>query len=169
MSEFPNIENGKMRTSLFNLAVCIVEGVVGSVFVYSGLIHLVNPYLFAFQIAGYELLPLALVLPVAFLLPGLMTVCGVCLVLRNKPLVSLRILCGLSFLFSFAQIYALVFDLEINCGCFGFSSNPITATTVLAPVCCFVSTLVLMLISRQDHAEPESNRVSLGAVAGDSC
>ncbi len=89
---------------------------IGGLFVYAGFIKLLDPRAFARSLAQFDLLPdpllplVAVGLPVLELLAGLGLVCAV----RG----SLTVILGLLGLFVLVLGYAVLMDLDIDCGCF---------------------------------------------------
>lgn len=89
---------------------------LGLVFVYAGLIKLLDPKAFARSISGYGLVPESLLPVVAIGLPLLETVAGIGLVFDVAG--SLVIILGLLFMFVIVIWYGILNDLNIDCGCF---------------------------------------------------
>jgi len=87
------------------------------VFVYAGLVKLVDPKAFARAISPYGLVPEGLLPVVAVGLPILETLVGIALAFDIKG--SLAVVFGLLVLFAFVVWYGALKDLSIDCGCFG--------------------------------------------------
>jgi uncharacterized membrane protein YphA (DoxX/SURF4 family) len=89
---------------------------VGCLFVYAGLIKLLDPRAFAHAIAQFDLAPDQLLPLLAVGLPALELLAGVGLILeRRGSLTAIAILLGL---FLLALSYAAWMEMDIDCGCF---------------------------------------------------
>ncbi|MBA4392000.1 MAG: hypothetical protein C0407_00440 [Desulfobacca sp.] len=89
---------------------------LGGVFVYSGIIKLWAPKVFARTLSQYDLLPEAL-LPVAAIgLPVLELMAGIGVILAVRG--SLSLMFSLLLLFTAVLWYGILKDLNVDCGCF---------------------------------------------------
>lgn len=92
--------------------------VVGGVFLYASLDKIAHPGSFAKAVHNYRLLPLALLHPLAVLLPWVEAVVGVAIILgiarRGAALLALL----MTVMFIVAVSAALARNLDISCGCF---------------------------------------------------
>jgi hypothetical protein len=89
---------------------------LGGVFVYSGIIKLCAPKIFARSLSQYDLIPEAL-LPVAAIgLPVLELLAGIGVILAFRG--SLSVLFSLLVLFTTVLWYGILKDLNVDCGCF---------------------------------------------------
>ncbi|MEM1060011.1 MAG: MauE/DoxX family redox-associated membrane protein [Verrucomicrobiota bacterium] len=97
--------------------------VIGGLFVYAGGLKFLHPVAFADSIATYQLLPEALLHPVALLLPPLEIIAGAMLIsgYRKRLATFTLVLLCLVFLVALGQGWAR--GLEIDCGCFGSESS----------------------------------------------
>jgi len=93
-----------------------VRFLVGVLFVWAGLVKLVDPERFAEIISAYELVPEALLGPVAIGLPSLEVVAGIGLILDVRG--SLSAIFGLLVMFVVVLWFGILKDLDIDCGCF---------------------------------------------------
>jgi len=93
-----------------------VRFVVGILFVWAGLVKLVDPESFAEIISAYELVPESMLGLVAIGLPSLEVVAGIGLILDVKG--SLSAIFGLLVLFVVVLWFGILKDLDIDCGCF---------------------------------------------------
>jgi uncharacterized membrane protein YphA (DoxX/SURF4 family) len=89
---------------------------LGSVFVYSGFIKLIDPKAFAKAISQYDLLPESLLAPIAIGLPALEFLAGLGLIFAIRG--SLSIIFGLLIMFVVVLWYGILSNLDIGCGCF---------------------------------------------------
>jgi len=104
----------------------ILRLVVGGVFVFAAVLKILDPAMFATDIANYRLLPRALVHPVAILLPWVELGAGLMLVLGVWRRASALVISILCFVFLIAIGQALARGLDVHCGCFGtVSAGPI--------------------------------------------
>ncbi|MGW8195170.1 MAG: MauE/DoxX family redox-associated membrane protein [Desulforhopalus sp.] len=94
-----------------------VRWVIAGIFVYSGLVKLVDPSRFAEIISGFGLLPDALVYPFALLLPVIELIAGVGLVFGLPG--SLLAIASMLVMFILVLLYGIQLGLDIDCGCFG--------------------------------------------------
>ena len=86
------------------------------VFVWAGAAKLVDPRAFARVISGYGLLPEEFLVPVAVGLPALEFIAGLGLLLDVRG--SLETILGLLFMFLLVLGFAVVQNLDVDCGCF---------------------------------------------------
>lgn len=95
---------------------------------------IMNPYAFALDVATYQILPLALVNPVAITLPWVELGAGLMLVLGFRTRAAVLVINGMLVVFIAALLLALQKGLDISCGCFASQSleeDPISYGTVL--------------------------------------
>lgn len=90
---------------------------LAAVFLYSGVVKLADPQNFATVVAGFGLLPKALLFPVALLLPFLEVVAGIGTLFAVRG--SLAVIAGMLVLFMAVLVYGISLGLDIDCGCFG--------------------------------------------------
>lgn len=122
----------------------VARVVIAGLFLYAGVTKLQDPAAFAQEIDHYELLPwLAPYLAVS--LPAVELVLGLALLLGPDPWYRAAALAcgGFMAVFTFAASYALYRDLNIDCGCFGSGSGPITWLTIVRDVALFVGALLV--------------------------
>lgn len=105
------------------------------VFISACLHKIAVPYDFAIDIATYQMLPLALINPLAIMLPYIELGTGIMLLAGVKARAAALMVCGMMIMFMIALSYALFNDLSISCGCFASnaaaSSDPISGLTML--------------------------------------
>lgn len=106
-------------TSLFIL----VRMFLGAVFIYASWDKIVNPADFAKVVANYQILPQIMINPVAWVLPWLEMVCGVCLFIGWIARGSALIIAGLLTAFIGALGFSLFRGLNIQCGCFSLTAE----------------------------------------------
>jgi putative oxidoreductase len=110
----------------------IVDLIIGSVFIYAGVIKALDPIGFANDIDNYKILPWPIDVRLAFYLPWLEILCGLALIARRLYLGGLSILTALISVFIVATVAAKVRGLDITCGCFGHVSKNWGFSTHLA-------------------------------------
>jgi len=105
--------------------------VLAATFLFAGVSKLRDPVAFADEIGNYELLP-QLAPYVAIVLPMLEVVAGLTLLLAPRlwQRAAALVCASLMAAFTFAAVSALVRGLNIDCGCFGNGSGPITWLTL---------------------------------------
>ncbi len=107
------------RQRALSWATRLARWVIAAVFLYAGLRKIGDPALLAGQIRNYHLAPWWLVHPMAIVLPWL-EICAAGLAATGIWIVeSIGILTALSLVFLGAIGWALYWELEIQCGCFG--------------------------------------------------
>jgi uncharacterized membrane protein YphA (DoxX/SURF4 family) len=89
---------------------------IGSIFLYAGMVKLLDPKAFAKVISQYDLIPEILLPQVAIGLPVLEVLAGFGLVFAIRG--SLCVIFGLLTMFVFVLWYGILRHLEIDCGCF---------------------------------------------------
>jgi uncharacterized membrane protein YphA (DoxX/SURF4 family) len=90
---------------------------LAALFIYGGVIKLLDPKAFAPTISSYDIVPEVFLPVVAIGLPLLETVAGVGLLLDIRG--SLALISGLLGLFVFVLGFGILKDLNVDCGCFG--------------------------------------------------
>jgi putative oxidoreductase len=150
-SATPNI---KPATS--NIALRIVELVVGGVFIYAGAIKAHDPLGFAYDIDNYKILPWVVSVRLAFYLPWLEILCGLTVILRRLYRGGLSILALLLGLFLLATIGAKVRGLDITCGCFGHASQNWSFSAHLAVDLVLLALAVFLLRASKNVAAAET-------------
>jgi uncharacterized membrane protein YphA (DoxX/SURF4 family) len=94
----------------------VVRFIIGAVFIYAGAVKIVDPKAFAKAISQYDLVPEALLAPVAIGLPLLEIVAGIGLVFAVRG--SMSIIFGMLGMFVIVLWYGILNNLDIDCGCF---------------------------------------------------
>src|ERR1700730_12455798 len=101
----------------------IVDLVVGGIFIYAGVLKMLDPVQFANDIDNYKLLPWFVSVRLAFYLPWLEIFCGLALIFRFLYRGGLSLLAVLVLVFIAATVAAKARGLDITCGCFGHASQ----------------------------------------------
>jgi uncharacterized membrane protein YphA (DoxX/SURF4 family) len=90
---------------------------LAGLFIYAGVIKLLDPKAFAHTISSYDIVPEVFLPVVAVGLPLLETVAGVGLLFDIRG--SLAVISGLLTLFVVVLGFGILKDLDVDCGCFG--------------------------------------------------
>jgi len=101
----------------------ILDFIVAGIFIYAGVLKVLDPVQFGLDIDNYKILPWFIGVRLGFYLPWLEIFCGVALVFRVVYHGGLSILTALSLIFIGATVAAKVRGLDITCGCFGHASQ----------------------------------------------
>ena len=132
MNQTPNVESPGnaasfvVRRSSFDVRRIlwrILDFIVAAIFIYAGVLKMLDPAQFAHDINNYRILPWTLSVALAFYLPWLEILCGLGLIFRFLYRGALSILTVLIVVFTLATIAAKVRGLDITCGCFGHASQ----------------------------------------------
>lgn len=94
-----------------------IRWILALVFLYSGVIKLIDPPRFAQIIAGFGLVPPLLLMPTALLLPAVEMIAGIGLLFNKRG--SLATITMMLVLFMAVLTYGIYLGLDIDCGCFG--------------------------------------------------
>lgn len=98
------------------LSYISVRFIIGSIFIYAGLVKILDPKAFAAIISQYGLLPEVFLPTVAIGLPLIELLAGVGLIFNIRG--SLTVIFGLLVMFIFVLWYGILHDMNIDCGCF---------------------------------------------------
>jgi putative oxidoreductase len=116
--------------SVCALAVRLYLGVV---FLFACYHKILNPHSFAVDIATYQILPLALVNPMAIILPWVELAAGLMVCVGWRTRAAMLAIGGMLVMFTVAIVMALAAGLDMSCGCFasaGTVDDPISWRTV---------------------------------------
>lgn len=111
----------KHRTS--NVLWRVLDFIVAAIFLYAGVLKMLDPVQFAHDVKNYQILPWTLSVALAFYLPWLEILCGLGLVFRFLYRGALFFLAILTVVFTLATAAAKIRGLDITCGCFGHASQ----------------------------------------------
>lgn len=110
-------------SSFPQIASRLLALVIGGLFIYAGVIKVLDPVGFAGDIENYKILPWPIGVRLAFYLPWLEILCGLALIARCLYRGGLFILTMLMTVFIIITIIAKARGLDISCGCFGHASK----------------------------------------------
>lgn len=146
------------RTQIVTWAVLALRIVVGAIFIVAGLSKVGHADVFAAQIAGFRLLPQAVIAPMAIALPFLEILLGGYLVLglftRSAAWVAVVLLGA----FDLAIASAVVRGMTVSCGCFGPNDATVTTWSEVARDAVFVL-LALVIALRPPGALALDRRI----------
>lgn len=95
----------------------IVRIALAALFIYGGVLKLIDPKAFAHTISGYGLVPEIFLPVVAVGLPLIETIAGIGLLLDIRG--SLAVIASLLGMFLLVLGYGISLNLDVDCGCFG--------------------------------------------------
>ncbi|HWY51027.1 MAG TPA: MauE/DoxX family redox-associated membrane protein [Chthoniobacterales bacterium] len=101
----------------------ILDLIVAGVFIYAGVLKILDPVQFANDIDNYKTLPWFVSVRLALYLPWLEIFCGLAVLFRFLYRGGLSILTALIAVFITATVAAKMRGLDISCGCFGHASK----------------------------------------------
>jgi hypothetical protein len=112
-----------MRERALSKTDWLIPYFLGFVFIAAGLFKIVDPAAFAISIARLRLVPLALVGPLAILLPWIELVAGLALFIPRLQIAASRLTLALLIGFSAIVGIATLRGTAAACGCFGSSDS----------------------------------------------
>ena len=101
----------------------IIAILIGALFIYAGIIKVMDPVAFARDIDNYKIVSWPVAVALGFFLPWLEIASGVALITRWLERGGVLILGSLTIAFIAASIFAKARGLDISCGCFGHMSK----------------------------------------------
>jgi uncharacterized membrane protein YphA (DoxX/SURF4 family) len=110
----------------------IVAILIGGLFVYAGVVKIIDPVEFARDIDNYKMLPWQPSVWLALYLPWLEIFCGLALITRVFLRGGVFIVTALMSLFIIISIAAKARGLDVSCGCFGHASKYLSFSWHLA-------------------------------------
>lgn len=107
-----------MTRNRYDLLVLLLRIVLGAVFVYAGIVKIMDPVAFAGSIAAYKILPYFGNYLAAAILPWIEVICGIMLITGYRWRSAAIIILVLNVNFLLALASTLIRGLDIDCGCF---------------------------------------------------
>jgi putative oxidoreductase len=101
----------------------LVGIIIGGLFIYAGIVKIIDPVEFARDIDNYKMLPWRFAIFLALYLPWLEIFCGLALITRLLYRAGVFIVTALMTLFIVASMIAKARGLDVSCGCFGHASK----------------------------------------------
>ncbi len=105
------------------IALRLVGILIGGLFIYAGVVKIIDPVEFARDIDNYKMMPWRLAVSLALYLPWLEIFCGLALITRVLYRGGVFIVTALMMVFIAASIAAKTRGLDVSCGCFGHASK----------------------------------------------
>ncbi len=136
-----------------NIPWRIVDLIIGALFIYAGILKVLDPMRFAIDIDNYKTVPWFIGVRLAFYLPWLEILCGLALITRKLYLGGLSILAALTSIFIVASIVAKARGLDITCGCFGHASKYLSFAGHLALDFTILAALLVLIFSARQPSE----------------
>ena len=146
----------KLRPRTSNILWRIVDVIVAGVFIYAGVLKVLDPAQFAHDIDNYRILPWTVSVALAFYLPWLEIFCGIALVFRFLYRGALSILAAMIVVFTLATFAAKVRGLDITCGCFGHASQHWSFPAHLATNLAILTALLVLAFKAGLGNRPQS-------------
>jgi uncharacterized membrane protein YphA (DoxX/SURF4 family) len=134
------------RTAVLGIVVLALRVVLGAIFIVAGASKIGHAAEFAAQIAGFRLLPEAVVAPLALLLPFLEILLGGYLILGLFTRAAAWVAVLLLGAFDLAIASAVVRGMTVSCGCFGPSDKTVTTWAEVARDAVFVLLAVVVAL-----------------------
>jgi putative oxidoreductase len=147
------------RARVLALVVLVVRVAIGAVFLVAGAAKVGHAAEFAVEIAGFRLLPQAVIAPMALGLPLLEILLGACLVLGVFTRTVAWIAVAVFALFDLAIASAVVRGMAISCGCFGPGDASVTTWGEVARDAIFI-VLALAVALRPPGALALDSRIN---------
>jgi putative oxidoreductase len=125
---------------------------VGLLFVTASWHKLAQPGSFAIDIATYQILPLALVNPMAIVLPWVEIVAGLMLIVGFRTRAAALLVAGMMVIFTVAIVIALGKGLDMSCGCFasqGANEDPISWRTIVRDLGWLALAVYVLILDRR--------------------
>ncbi len=121
--------------------------IVGGVFIWAGVLKIIDPLGFAESIANYRLFPAWMAFFLALVIPWIELICGVLLILGLFPRTSAFVLSLFLFAFIVLIWVSILRGLDIDCGCFGSFSRKVDYSLLLIDGVLFGMSTLLFLSS----------------------
>lgn len=125
---------------------------LGVVFIWACLHKIAHPGSLAEAIATYDILPLAIVNPMAIILPYIELSAGVMLIIGLRTRAAALMVAAMMLAFTVAVSIALYNGLDSSCGCFAAQSleeDPIGGLTILRDVAWLLMAVYVLLFDRR--------------------
>jgi len=137
--------------------ILIFRFYIGSVFIYAGVIKIIDPVDFASQIQNYQILPYFTTNFFAIIIPWIEIFTGVGLIFGIFVDGSSLIISGMMFIFILAISQALLRGLSIECGCFGKTASMVGINTLIRDIFWFlIATFICFRKNKSFEIFPKS-------------
>jgi putative oxidoreductase len=126
----------------------ILRVYIGYIFIYASISKIMDPAIFAENIAAYRIVPFFGLNLVAIILPWVELICGFFLIAGVRTRATAIILSGLLFMFTVFVIINIYRDSPITCGCFDNVGEPIGWPKVAKNTTWLIMTLMIFFFDR---------------------
>jgi uncharacterized membrane protein YphA (DoxX/SURF4 family) len=147
------------RERIVPIAVLVLRVVLGGIFLVAGAAKVGHAAEFAVEIAGFRLVPAAVIAPMALGLPLLEILLGACLVLGLFTRTAGWIAVAVFAVFDLAIASAVVRGMSVSCGCFGPNDASVTSWGEVARDAIFI-VLALAVALRPPGALALDHRIN---------
>ncbi len=128
--------------------VLVVRVYLGSIFIYASMSKIMDPAVFAENIAAYRIVPYWGLNLTAIILPWLELVCGFLLIIGLRTRATALILAGLLIIFTVFVMINIFRGSDINCGCLDNVGEPIGWAKVAQNTIWFMMTIMIFFFDR---------------------
>jgi uncharacterized membrane protein YphA (DoxX/SURF4 family) len=135
-----------MNPRVVGIVVLVLRIVLGAIFIVAGVSKVGHADMFAAQIAGFRILPQAVIAPMALGLPFLEILLGGYLILGLFTRAAAWVAVVLLFAFDAAIASAVVRGMTVSCGCFGPNDATVTTWAEVARDAIFVLLAVIVAL-----------------------
>jgi len=126
--------------------------VVGGVFIWAGLLKILDPLKFSQNIANYHVFSRDLSFLIALVLPWLEVLCGILVILGIFRPASSLLLSGLLGVFLILITVTIFRGLDVDCGCFGSMGRHVDYRLLLTDIVLLYLTLNIFVSSLRSHS-----------------
>ncbi len=121
--------------------------VVGGVFIWAGVLKIIDPLEFAQNIANYRVVSRDISFFLALVLPWLEVLCGILVILGIFRSASSLLLSGMLGIFLVLITVTILRGLDVDCGCFGSIGRHVDYRLLLTDIVLLYMTLNILISS----------------------
>lgn len=126
--------------------------VVGGVFIWAGILKILEPLEFAQNIANYRVVSRDISFFLALVLPWLEVLCGILVILGILRSASSFLLSGMLGIFLVLITITILRGLDVDCGCFGSIGRHVDYRLLLTDIVLLYMTLNIFISSFRSRA-----------------
>lgn len=119
--------------------------VVGGVFIWAGVLKILDPLEFAQNIANYRVVSRDISFFLALVLPWLEVLCGILVILGICRSASSLLLSGMLGIFLVLITVTILRGLDVDCGCFGSIGRHVDYRLLLTDIVLLYMTLIIFI------------------------
>lgn len=138
-----------MKHEIWRYARLFLRVGLGLVFLYAGILKILDPVAFAASVAAYKILPYNLNYLVAATLPWVEFACGLLLVTGYRVRAASGIIIAMNLVFMVALASTIVRGLDIDCGCFRQGGEKTSAWIALARDTVFLAAAIFLCVQHE--------------------